>query len=202
MQHNHIATPRLYAVQHISQVIERVYVADRHQNIARARANRFGRKLTLHRQMELVHLYVLRGAVPMMRHALRQGKNNEKKYRKGAAGNRSFGLGEKIDHRDTQEHQCDQPKANGNLYTKHVEIQRNPVFAVSGVRVAQHQYCDSLHREAPDHSERVEVRKKRHVAPAYDDREDLQCRDDVYDPVRCAETPVWLAEPARKNAVL
>src|SRR6516165_8562570 len=196
MQHNHIATPRLYAVQHISQVVERVYVADRHQNVARARANRFGGKLTLHRQMELVHLNVLCGAVPMMRDALRQSKNNEKKYGKGAAGNRSFGLSEEIDHRDTQEHQCDQPKANGNFYTKDVEIQRNPVFAVSGVRVAQDQYRDPHHREAPDHSERIEVRKKRHVTPAYDDRQDLQCRDDVYDPVRYAETPVWLAEPA------
>src|SRR5215469_15381926 len=152
--------------------------------------------------MELVHLYVLCGAVSMMGDALRQRKNNEKKDGKGAAGNRSFGLCKEIDHRDTQKHQCDQPKANGNLHTKHVEIQRNPVFAVSGVRVAQDQYRDSLHREAPDHSERVEVRKKGHIAPAYDDRQDLQGCDDVYDPVRGAETPVWLAEPARKNAVL
>src|SRR6516162_10862298 len=198
MQHDHIAASGFDPVQHISQVVERVHVADRHKNVAGTRADRFGGQLALHRQVELVHFHVVGG---VMRHAFGKRKNNEKKYREGTPGDGSFRLGEEVDHRDTQKHGRDQPKSNRNFDAKHVEIQRNAVFAVSGMRVAQDQDRHTLHRETPDHSERIEVREKCHVAPAYDDGENLQRRDNVDDPVRCAETPVRLAEPTRQNAV-
>src|SRR6516162_8536947 len=99
MQDDHIAAAGFHPVQHISQMVERVYVADRHENVSGSRADGFGRELALHRQVELVHLNVLRSAVPVMSNTLGKRKDNEKKYGKGAPGDRSFGLGEEVDHR-------------------------------------------------------------------------------------------------------
>ena len=42
MEHDNIAAPGLNAVQHVSEMIERVVVADRDQNVAGARTHRFG----------------------------------------------------------------------------------------------------------------------------------------------------------------
>ena len=70
------------------------------------------------------------------------------------------------------------------------------------MRVAQDEHGQAIHGEAPDHSERIEVRKKRNVAAADDDGDDLKQYNDVDDAIAGAEARVRLTKPIAQHAIL
>ena len=74
-------------------------------------------------------------------------------------------------------HQEDQADADGHIEPADPDIERNLVFPVPRLLEPQHEHRQRLEDEAPDHAEGIGLAQRQHVAPAGDDREDLQSRD-------------------------
>ncbi len=84
------------------------------------------------------------------------------------------GLVNKIHHRHPEKHKRDQSKSKRNFYVSDFEIHRNPVLALAGMRVTQHEHREPLHRETPNHAKRIKVCEEVHLAAADDDRQYLE----------------------------
>src|SRR5712671_5576900 len=67
---------------------------------------------------------------------------------------------------------------------------RNVKFALARTGVAENENREAVHREAPDHAESVEVRKKGDVAAADDDGDNLEGHDDIDDAIARPEPAV------------
>jgi hypothetical protein len=128
-------------------------------------------------------------------------KDAEQNERENQAGDGGVGLGEEVHDGDQQKHQRDQTEPQRNFHAADFEIEGHAIFALAGMRVAQHEDRDAFGREAPDHAKRVEVAEERDVAAARDDGDDLHRHDDVDQAVRSAVLAVRLAEPIAEHAV-
>ena len=64
VQDDNITTPRLYAIQHVCEVIEVKLIADRNEDVARACSDCLWGQFAFRFQVELVHLHVT-GAHPL-----------------------------------------------------------------------------------------------------------------------------------------
>ena len=76
MKDDDVATPRLDAIENISEMIEGMNIADGYEDISRAGADRLGSEFALHGQVELVHFDV-RAAASMVGVPLRNRKHEE-----------------------------------------------------------------------------------------------------------------------------
>src|SRR5229473_4095495 len=201
VKHDDIAAAGFDAIEHIAQVIEGVNVADGHEDVAWPRTYGLGRQFAFHFQMELVHLNVFGVATGVMGDFFRNREDDEEHDGKGNAGDGRVFLREEVYDGDAEQGQGDQTEAERDFHAKNRKVERHAVLAIARMRVSQDEYRQALHREAPDHPEGIEVREKRYIAPADNDGDDLQQRDNVDDAVGCAEPAVWLTEPVGKNAV-
>src|SRR6266849_5287003 len=201
VKHNNVASAGFDAIEHIAEVIEGVNVADGHEDVAWPRAHSLGRQFAFHFQMELVHLNVFGVATGVMGDFFRNREDDEEHDGKGNAGDGRIFLREKVYDGDAEQGQGDQTEAERYFHAKNRKVQRHAVLAIARMRVAQDEYRQALHREAPNHAEGIQVREKRYIAPADDDGDDLQQRDNVDDAMRRAESAVGLTEPVGKNAV-
>src|SRR5580704_16420576 len=156
VKNNHIAPPRFDAVQYISRVVQIEVIADGHQDVARTRTYRFGSQLAFQFQVELVHFDV--GHAAVFPAAFGNGENQVQQNRKSSASHGGHGFGEQVGDGNQKKNKGDQAKADGDLHAAHREIERHLKFALAGIGVAQHQYRQAIHREAPDDSEGVKVR--------------------------------------------
>src|SRR5579883_680971 len=89
VQYHHVAAARLDPVQHVSQMVQLVLIAHRHQDVARPRSHRLRRQLAFKVQIELIQLHVRPAAGP--RPPLGNREHNEQQHGKNSAdhgGNR------------------------------------------------------------------------------------------------------------------
>src|SRR5205823_13401539 len=89
-----------------------------------------------------------------------------------------------------------------DLHSANLEIERNLEFTLARTGVPKHQDGQAVHRETPNHTERVEVRQESDIAMADQNRKNLQCNNDVDDAIARAELRVGLAEPFAQHAIL
>src|ERR1700675_1451353 len=148
VQNDYIAASRLDAIENVGKMIENEVVADRHEDVARPRANSFRCQLGLQLQVELVHLHVSRAA--SVSATLGNRENDEEQNGKSAACHGGYRLGEKIDHSDKKQRQRDQAEADRNLHAPNIEIQGDLELAYAGSRVSQHEDGQAVHRETPN----------------------------------------------------
>ena len=132
---------------------------------------------------------------------LREREHKEEQDGEHHSRNRSGGLGEQVHNSDREQDQRDQAEANGDFDSADSEVERHLILTLARLLVAQHEDRKAIHRETPDHAEGIEIREKRHVAAADQNRQDLQPRDDIDNPVRRAELAVRLPEPVRKHSI-
>src|SRR5712671_4797781 len=172
MQHDHVPAPRLYAVENIAKVIK----------------------------IELIHFHMSDPAVSGA--ALGNGEHDIQDYRKDAAGHGGYRLGEQVRYRNQEQRERNQSEAHRNLHAAEVKIERDLELALAGARITQNQHRQAIHREAPDHSEGIQVREESHIAAADKYGENLQAYDDVDDAIASAVPRVRLPEPLCEDAVL
>src|SRR5712675_2763096 len=199
MQHDYIAAPRLDAVENVAKVIQIEVIADRHKDIPWPRADRFRAQLAFQLEIELIHFHMSDPAVSGA--ALGNGEHDVQDYRKGAAGHGGYRLGEQVRYRDQEQRECNQSEAHRNLHAAEIKIERDLELALAGTRITQNQYRQAIHREAPDHSEGIQVREESNIAAADKYGEDLQAHDDVDDAIASAIAGVRLPEPLGEDAV-
>src|SRR6266853_204367 len=199
MQHDHIAAPRLDAVENVAKVIQIEVVADRHKNIARPRTDGFRAQFTFQLKIELIHFHMSDSAVSGT--ALGNGEHDVQDYRKDAAGHGGYRLGKQVRYRDQEQRERNQSEAHRNLHAAEIKIERNLELALTGSRITQNQYRQAIHREAPDHSEGIQVREESHIAAADENGENLQAYDYVDDAIASAIPRVRLPEPLSEDAV-
>src|SRR4029077_10448841 len=200
VQNNHVAASRFDAIENVAQVVEIEVVAHRNKDVAGPRAHGLRRKFGLQLQVELIHLHFRRGA--SMSAVLGNRENDKEQNGKCAARHGGYRFGEQVDDGDEEERQRDQAEADGDLHSANMKIKRYLELALPWPRVPEDEDGQAVHRKTPDHSESVEVCEKSDIAAAYENRDDLQCDDDVYDPVAGAESRMRLPEPRAENTVL
>ena len=137
----------------------------------------------------------------MLPASLGNGEHDVEQDRENSARHRGDRLGEQVDDRDQKQRQRDHAKAERYLHSANAKVERNLEFAFAGIRVAQDENGEAVHRETPDHAECVQVGKERDVAAADDNGDDLQDHDNVDDAIAGAKTRMWLAEPVAEHAV-
>ena len=174
-------------------------IADRHEDVAGTRADGFGAQLALEFEIELIHLHVRDAAIAAA--PLGNGEHDVKQDRENAARHRRDRLREEVDDGDEKQNQRDDAETDRYLHAANAQVERHLELALAGIRVAQHENGEAVHREAPDHAECIQVGEERDIAAADDDRGDLQDDDDVDDAIAGAEFRVRLAEPLAEHAV-
>src|SRR6267154_2761947 len=138
MQHDHIAAPRLDAVENVAKVIQIEVIAHRHKDIPWPRADRFRAQLTFQLKIELIHFHMSDPAVSGA--ALGNGEHDVQDYRKDAAGHGGYRLGEEVRYRDQEQRERDQPQTHRNLHAAEIKIEGNLELALAGPRITQNQY--------------------------------------------------------------
>src|SRR5262249_62391382 len=111
-------------------------------------------------------------------------------------------LGEEVDNSNQEKREGDQAEPDGNLHPAKFEVQGNLELPLAGPGVAQYEYGQAVHGEAPNNAEGVEVCQEGDIAAADEDGENLQADDDVDDAIAGPEFGVGLAERFGQDAVL
>src|SRR5260370_25540227 len=173
VKHDDVAAAGFDAIEHVAQLIEGVNIADRHEDVARPRADGLGGQLAFHLQMKLVHFHVLDVAAGVMREFFRNGEDDEEHHGEGHAGDGCVFLGEKVYDGNAEQRQGDQAEAERNFHAKNREVQRHAVLAIARMRVAQDQHRQALHPETPDHPKGLEVREKGYITTADSNGDDM-----------------------------
>src|SRR5882762_2844411 len=199
MQHDHVAAPRLDAVENVAKVIQIEVIADRHKDVPWPRADRFRAQLAFQFEIELIHFHMSDSAVSGS--TLGNGENDVQDYRKDAASHRGDRLGEQVRYRDQEQRERNQSEAHRNLHAAEIKIERDLELALAGSRITQNQYRQAIHREAPDHSEGIQVREEGDIAAADQNGENLQAYDDVDNPVAGSKARMRLPEPFRQHTI-
>src|ERR1039458_5111292 len=150
--------------------------------------------------MELVEFLVNTLAGP--RDFLTNGEDAEEKNSKSDAGNGGDFLGKQIDKGYPEKHEGNEGKSDGNFAPGNVQVQGNTVFARAGVFVTQHQDCQALHDETPDHTKGVSPAQDVEVPPTQDNRHELQANHEVDNPIGCAKPRMRAPKPVRQDTVL
>src|SRR6266852_290215 len=199
MQHDHVAAPRLDAVENIAKMIQIEVIADRRKNIPWPRPDRFRTQLAFQLEIKLIHFHMSHPAVSGP--ALGNGEHDVQDYRKDAAGHGGYRLGEQVRYRDQKQRERNQSESHRNLDAAEIKIEGNLELALARSRVTQNQHRQAIHREAPDHSEGIQVREESYIAAADKYGENLQAYDDVNDAIARAIARVRLPEPLSEDAV-
>src|SRR5207247_4754259 len=180
--------------------MERVVVADHHEDIPRPDAQFFRCEVVAGFQMELIELRVL--GRPFPGRPFGYGKDCKEDDRESDARDGGNLLGEKIDEAQRDERERDETKAERNLHILNLEVERNTKFTFSALLVPEHRDSETLHRKAPHEAERVRFSKHKDVAAAQQDLEQLDAHHEIQDAMRCPEPPMRMTKPLGENAVL
>src|ERR1700686_4570852 len=143
VQDDNVTAAGLDAVKNVAEMVERVVVADRDQNISWARADTFGGELAFEREIELIH-FNARG-VGVVAATLGDGEHDVKQNREGAAGHSCDGLGEQVHESNQEQSESDQTEANRDLHTRDSEIEGDLEFALAGPGVAKNEHGEAIH---------------------------------------------------------
>ncbi len=158
------------------QVVRR---ADRHQLAVRlGQVQRFHAELLGLLLVELLEVFVVLGGVPQAAAmgVLAQPEDGEKGRREGDAGDRGHFLGQQVGDRRDGQRQEDQGHPDRQVEPADPDVERHLVLAGLRALEAEDQHRHRHEDEAPDHAEGVGLAQGQHVAPAGDDREDLEDR--------------------------
>src|SRR5712672_4122469 len=199
MQHDNVPAPRLDAVENVAKVIQIEVIADRYQDIPWPRADGFRAQLAFQLEIELIHFHMSDPAVSGA--SLGNGEHDVQDYRKDAAGHGGYRLGEQVRYRDQEQRERNQSEAHRNLHSAEIKIERDLELALAGTRITQDQHRQAIHREAPDHSEGIQVREESHIAAADKYGENLQAHDDVDNSVAGPKAGMRLPKPLGEDAV-
>src|SRR5712672_3457220 len=199
MQHDNVPAPRLDAVENVAKVIQIEVIADRHKDIPWPRADGFRAQLAFQLEIELIHFHMSDPAVSGA--SLGNGEHDVQDYRKDAAGHGGYRLGEQVRYRDQEQRERNQPEAHRNLHAAEIKIEGNLKLALAGSRITQNQHRQAIHREAPDHSEGIQVREESNIAPADQNGENLQAYDDVDNSIAGTKARMRLPKPFRQHAI-
>src|SRR5712691_6803630 len=200
VEHDKVPTPGLDTIEHIAQMVQSVNIADGNKDVARTGADGLGGEFPLQFEVELVHLDM--GSASPFGTALRDGKDNVQEDRKCTTRHGCDWLGEQVYDSDQEQCECDQSQPDRNLHAAECNVEWDLEIPVAGTRVPENEHRQSIHREAPDHAESVEVRQESDVATADDDGDNLQRHDDIDDAIARSETSMGLTEPFAEYAVL
>src|ERR1700687_380301 len=181
-------------------MIEIEMVADRNNDIARARAYGLESQLGFQLEVELVHFDVRNATASGT--PLGNRKHNVKQNRESAASHGGHRLGEQVDYRNQKKGQGEQTEPDGNLHPEDAGIEGNLELALAGPGVTEHQNRQTVHGETPNHAEGVEVREEGDIATADYYGENLQNDDDIDNAIAGAEAGMRLAKPGTEHAIL
>ena len=201
-QRHDVARSRIVAGQELLEVSEMVRVMDAHQDAVRSDAERRGRQVVPAVQSEAVCALVpFQGAAAVVA-ALADAEQDEEHEREADAADGGRLLREEVHAGEQKQHRGDQHQAERQLRPAQPEVERDAPALGIGTGEPEHGHAEGLHREAPRDAERVSLAEQRHVAPADDDRRDLQDGDRGDQPVGGPVLPLRLAEPLRQDPVL
>src|SRR5216117_3751588 len=169
--------------------MERVVVADHHEDIPRPDAQFFRCEVVAGFQIELIELRVL--GRPFPGRPFGYGKDCKEDDRESEARDGGNLFGEKIDEAQRDERECDETKAERNLHILNLEVERDTKFTFSALLVPEHH-----------DSERVRFSKHKDVSATQQDREDLEAHHEIQNAMQCSEPPMRMTKPLGENAVL
>ena len=185
----------------IAQVVRRT---DRHQlAIGLGQVQGFHAELVGLLLVELFEVFVVLGggaqaaAMGMLAHP----EDGEKARREGDAGDRGHFLGQQVGDRRDGQRQEDQGHPDRQVEAAEPDVERHLVLAGLGPLEAEDQHRHRHEDEAPDHAEGVGLAQRQHVAPAGEDRDDLEDHHQVDQPRGRAEPGMRLQEPVGQDAV-
>ena len=102
----------------------------------------------------------------------RNREYRKKKQSESHTGNRCDLLGEQIRHCHEEQGQCGHEQSNGNFPIAHHDVQRRFVLLIMTPE-SQYENSQRLHKEAPNHAERVGLTQQFHIPAARDNGRDL-----------------------------
>src|ERR1700722_17880762 len=167
MQDDNVAAAGLDAIQNVAEMVERVVVADRDENISWASADAFGGQFAFEREIELIHFDA--GVVGVMTATLRDGEHDVKQNGESAASDSGDGLGKQVHESDQEQGESDEAEADRNLHALDGEIEGHLKITLAGARVAKNKHGEAVHRKTPNDTEGVEVGEEGHITAADDD---------------------------------
>src|SRR3989442_4049598 len=129
MKRDNILFVRIDTVENGIQVVQRVVVADHHENISRPDAQSLGREIITGFEIELIELRVFGRA--LARRPFGYGKDGEEDKRETDARDRRNLLGYKVDETQRDERQGDQPETERDLQVPNLEIERHTKLALA-----------------------------------------------------------------------
>src|SRR5215831_5750349 len=153
VEHDHVATARLDAIEDVGEVIEIELIADRNEDVAGAGADSFGSEFAFDFKIELIHLDV--SDTSMARALFGHGEDDVEKDGEHAAGHRCDGLREEVDDGDQEQGERDQTETERNLHAANREIERNLKIARAGLCVTENKNGEAVHGKGPDDAESV-----------------------------------------------
>src|SRR5215469_12938511 len=116
------------------------------------------------------HVEVGMSSPVLLRDVLGEREHPEKHDREGHARDGRYFLREEVDHAEGKQDERDEAEAYGNFYFADLEIERYAKFAFARLLVAKHEHSQTLHGEAPHHTERIGLTQDEDVATAEKDR--------------------------------
>ena len=130
MHHDNVAAIRPDAVQHRLQVVQRMVIADRHQNAPGPHADGLPREFFPRRDIELIHFHVRRAAISL-RDSLGYREHAKHDERKISPATVALGFCEQVHDRDEKKDQRDQRQSERNFLAQQAKVQRHAVFAIA-----------------------------------------------------------------------
>src|SRR5262249_21757605 len=199
--HHNILFLRVNVIEHPLKVTQRVVVAHRYQQVARPYTQCTALDCVLLEQLELFFHFLLDGRVASTVGPLRDGKNKEKSSRKREPSDGGNRFGEQVHQGHRKEHHKHRCQANRNLVTRDTKIGGHLPSALAFVFETEHQHCQAVEGETPDHTKGIGLAQPVHISAACQNREDLQEYYEVDDAVSCSKTCMRTAEPFAQNTI-
>src|SRR5215472_4190078 len=148
-------------------MIERVNVANRHENISWTCPDGLRGQFALLFQVKLIKLRV--GAAMSLCDLFGDHENDKESNGKTDAGECGYLLCKKIDDAEREQRQGDYSQSQRDFEVANAQIQRHAEFARPWLLVTQDQDRQSFHREAPHHAKGVSFAEHKDVAAAEND---------------------------------
>ena len=188
-------------LEHPAQVIQSVVVADGHQHVAGAYAERAAVDRVALQQLEVV-LHMLFGErVLFPIHVFGNREDHEKDRREGNTREGSYGFRSQVYEGRREQNEHDRKQADGYFSSANGEVRGNFPAALTFVLEAQDEHGQAVESETPNHAEGIRFTEHIDVAAARQNGEDLQQNDHVDDAGAGPILAVGKAEPIGEDAI-
>ncbi len=152
-----VALAGVGVVERPVQVLQRVVIAHRHQQVAGARGQLAEADVARRQHLELIEMGRLACGPPAGGRPLGEDEPGVEDQREGDAGDRGQLFREQVGGRDGEQRQRDHTQTDGQLDSADAQVPSHPPLARPWLLEAQHQHGQRLQREAPDDAERIRL---------------------------------------------